>query len=430
MKNIIFSTIFIILVTFAFSSFSFAETVDELKEQINNTNSEIEKINKEIEILSGQIAKTSEEKNTLANAIKDLTLKRDKLVKERQQTEKKIKATGLVIKTLDNDISERNKSLNRSKESLSALLKNLNQRDEQTFLQRLLSEDNLSDFSREYNNIIELNKNIKNYINDISEEKEKLTFSKNTKEDEQKVLNELKDTLTAKELEIISNKKEKDALLTATKNKESEYQKMLAEQIKRKVAFEKEIEDYEAQLKSLINPKFLPEKGSEVLSWPLNSVLITSIFGSRWGSFHYGVDFRAAVGTPVKATASGEVIGFGNTDTTCQGASFGKWIFIKYNNGLSSTYGHMSVISVKEGQKIKVGDIIGLSGGKKGVFGSGSSTGPHLHISVYASDGVEVASFESKSCAGKILTQPRITRADAHLNPLFYLPKTTASMYK
>ena len=180
---------------------------------------------------------------------------------------------------------------------------------------------------------------------------------------------------------------------------------------------------YESQLDFILNPKTIPKAGSEVLSWPLDSILITSPFGERWGTFHYGVDFRASVGTPVKSVYSGVVEGVGDTDTDCPKASFGKWVFIRHSNGLSSTYGHLSVISVKEGQKIKTGDIIGLSGN------TGYSMGPHLHLSVYASDGVSVQTKPSLSCSGKIFTQP-ISATDAHLDPLLYLPTTTSNMFK
>lgn len=423
MKKIIPIILFTILATMAFSSFSYAQTENELRNQINNASSEIEQINREIKALSEQIATTAEEKKTLANAIKDLTLKKNKLINERKLTEKKISTTGLVIETLNNEIDTKNDILNKSKESLASLLQNLYEQDQQSFMQKLLTKDNLSEFSREYNNVISLNNQIKNHINNVSAQKESLTVSKDKKKDEQDALNTLKKTLTAKELEIAVNKKEKDNLLVVTKNKESEYQKMLKEQLKRKEAFEKSIEDYEAQLQFILNPKLLPKEGSGVLSWPLNSILVTSMYGARWGKFHYGLDFRAKVGTNVFAMASGIVEGTGDTDIACKGASFGKWVFIKHNNGLSSTYGHLSEIKVAVGDTIKKGQIVALSGN------TGSSTGPHLHVAVYASTGVKVDTVPSKSCNGKIFTQP-IAALTAYLNPASYLPKITANMVK
>lgn len=423
MKKIIFGAIFIILTIFGFFSYSRAQTLDELKSQISSTNSAINKINEEIKALSGKIAITAEQKNTLSNAIKDLTYKKNKLVKERELTEKKISAAGLVIKTLDNEIGTKNNILNKSKNGLASLLKNLYQQGNEPFLIKFLSNETLAEASREYNNVIDLNKKIKGNIQDVSSQKYDLTISKNKKEDEKDALNILKKSLSAKEVEINANKKEKNALLVETKNKESNYKMLLEEQQKRKVAFEKSLEDYEAQIQFILNPKLIPKEGSGVLSWPLTNILITSPYGSRWGKFHYGLDFRATVGTPVKAMASGTVLGTGDTDTACKGASFGKWVFIKYNNGLSSTYGHLSSVSATVGQKVNAGDVVALSGN------TGSSTGPHLHLAVYASTGVNVSTVPSKACNGKIFTQP-ISALSAYLNPTLYLPKILASMIK
>ncbi len=430
-KFILLFTIIAIIFSFI-PDISVALTAREVQEQIKKTNEQIAQIEKEIEVLSKQIVETSLEKNTLANAIKELNFKRNQLIKEREAIQKKINATGLVIQSIDSDISEKEKSLTISRLALANSLRKLYQNDNTLFFERLLSGEKLSDFSREYNNLLAINQEVKNKIFEILDKKEKLLASKNEKELERQNLNNLKKNLSQQEKVISSNQQEKNILLKETQNKESNYQKLLSEQIKRKESFEREMADYETQLKLLINPKFLPKEGSEVLSWPLKSIFITSPFGVRVNPFnsaintyHYGVDFRATSGTSVFAMAGGVVEGTGNTDVACQGASFGKWILIKHTNGLSSSYGHLSNISVQKGDIIKTGDVIGLSGGTRGIFGSGSSTGPHLHISVYASDGVEVASFESKGCPGKILVQPRITRANAHLNPILYLPKKT-----
>lgn len=437
MRKLLFYIILIVCVTFIFSSRVFALTASEVRKQIENTNSQIEALDKEILKYQSQISETSAQKNTLSNLIKELTLTRSKLVTERTQIQKKITATGLVINTLSSDIEEKQNIIEISKKSLSRMIKDLNQNDDVPIIERLLSFDNFTEFSREYNNLLSLNQKIRENIIDVSQKKELLANTKIQKEGEQQNLNTLKNNLIQKEQVVAITKKEKDTLLNQTKNKEAEYQKLLKEAEKRKDDFEKEMNDYENQLNLLINPKLLPKEGSEVLAWPLNSILITSKFGVRINpfnssikTFHYGLDFRASVGTSVKSVESGVVIGLGNTDTACKGASFGNWVLVKHNNGLSSTYAHLSVISVKMGQKLNEGDTIGLSGGMKSVFGSGSSTGPHLHLSVYASDGVDIASFESKACPGKILTQPRITRADSHLDPLLYLPKITSEMVK
>lgn len=131
---------------------------------------------------------------------------------------------------------------------------------------------------------------------------------------------------------------------------------------------------------------------------------------------HNGVDFRAPLGTLVKALADGIVAGIGDTDIQCPGVSFGRFILIKYNNGLASTFGHLSLIKVRTGDKVSRGQVVGYSGN------TGYSTGPHLHVSVYAKDAVEIKTLPSKSCPGKVLTQP-ISPINAYLDPMYYLPR-------
>jgi murein DD-endopeptidase MepM/ murein hydrolase activator NlpD len=424
MKKLIFIIFLIVFTVFILPANKIlALTANEVRQQIEETNNQIEALDKQIKQYQQQITQTSQEKDTLAKLIKELTLTRNKLVTEKEQTQKKINATDLVIQELNSNITTQEKSIQNSKDSLSRMLADIYISDNYSFAERLLSQNSLAEASNEYNNILAINEKIKEHLKEVRTQKEVLLVSKDQKETEQGKLQSLKQNLTLQQQAVEATKKEKDKVLTETKNKEAEYQRILAEQIKRRDSFEKAIADYEAQLQFILNPKLLPKEGSGVLSWPLSSILITSPYGSRWGTFHYGVDFRAAVGTSVFAMASGIVEGTGDTDIDCKGASFGKWIFIKYNNGLSSTFGHLSVISVKEGQSVKAGDVVGLSGN------TGSSTGPHLHVSVYASTGVKVETVPSKSCGSKIFTQP-ISALNAYLNPMLYLPKVIASMIK
>ncbi|HEY3790805.1 MAG TPA: peptidoglycan DD-metalloendopeptidase family protein [Bradyrhizobium sp.] len=105
----------------------------------------------------------------------------------------------------------------------------------------------------------------------------------------------------------------------------------------------------------------------------IGEVEFTSGFGIRNDPFlgrpamHTGLDFRAAMGDPVRATANGKVASAG------WAGGYGRMVEIDHGNGLSTRYGHLSEIDVKVGDPIKIGQVIGAVGS------TGRSTGPHLH---------------------------------------------------
>ena len=105
----------------------------------------------------------------------------------------------------------------------------------------------------------------------------------------------------------------------------------------------------------------------------VGEVEFTSGFGVRVDPFlgrpamHTGLDFRAATGDPVRATANGKVASSG------WAGGYGRMVEIDHGNGLSTRYGHLSEINVKVGDVVKIGQVIGAVGS------TGRSTGPHLH---------------------------------------------------
>ena len=105
----------------------------------------------------------------------------------------------------------------------------------------------------------------------------------------------------------------------------------------------------------------------------IGEVEFTSGFGVRSDPFlgrpamHTGLDFRAAAGDPVRATANGKVVSSG------WAGGYGRMVEVDHGNGLSTRYGHLSEINVKVGDPIRIGQVIGAVGS------TGRSTGPHLH---------------------------------------------------
>ncbi|MCU1423952.1 MAG: peptidase [Microbacteriaceae bacterium] len=125
---------------------------------------------------------------------------------------------------------------------------------------------------------------------------------------------------------------------------------------------------------------FTPTSGT--IRWPFPSVSpISSGFGGRTApcrgcsSNHNGVDFTPGMGTPIYAIADGVV-----TESTF-GGSFGQHVYLGHmidGQPVESVYGHMLQGSspLREGDQVKVGDLIGLVGS------TGASTGAHLHLEI------------------------------------------------
>jgi murein DD-endopeptidase MepM/ murein hydrolase activator NlpD len=425
-KKLFLKIVLTVLVITSPALFSYAQTVSDIQNQINQKNSDISSLEQEIASYQSQLDTLGQQKNSLSTSIKQLDITKKSLDANISVTQKKIDKTNLTIQSLSSDIADKQTSISNSLNSIALEINQANELDSNNELETLLSGNDFTSAWNDLDNAITVRDKIKSEITTLQKTKGALEDTRSQSIDAKNQLIALKSQLSDQEKIVVQNTNEKNQLLKQTKNNEVNYQVLLADRMNKKNEFEKELQNYESQLKYILDPASLPSGG--VLSWPLDYILVTNPFGKNTSriyasGWHNGVDFRAAVGTPVKAMADGVVMGTGDTDLQCRGASFGRFILIKYNNGLSSTYGHLSLIKVSQGQNVTRGEIVGYSGN------TGYSVAPHLHVSVYASAAVSIQSLPSKACPGRILTQP-ISPTNAYLDPLFYLPRTTAAMFK
>ena len=115
--------------------------------------------------------------------------------------------------------------------------------------------------------------------------------------------------------------------------------------------------------------------------WPSpDSKTITSNFGPRdkptagASGYHEGIDIGASSGTNIEAAEAGKVI------TVTENSAMGNYVVLDHGNGNKTRYEHMSEFSVKEGDTVARGQVIGKVGQ------TGIATGPHLHFSVLVND--------------------------------------------
>ena len=136
-----------------------------------------------------------------------------------------------------------------------------------------------------------------------------------------------------------------------------------------------------------------------LMKTPINGARLSSSFGMRkhpilgYNKMHRGTDFAARSGTPIMASGSGTV----TRARWCGGG--GNCVKIKHNSTYETIYAHMKAFAkgIKEGRKVKQGQIIGYVGS------TGLSTGPHLHYEVLV-NGKKVNSQRLKLPSGKTLS--------------------------
>ena len=398
-----------------------AATLEEIRNQISDRNDEIRKLETQINVYQKELQTIGQTSRSLQSEIARLETTRKKLAADIQVTEQKIIKTNLAIEQLTLEIGNKGQTLERRRAAVEESLRQWRRLQDLSPVEIVLRYNHFSDILTELGALAAFQRQLEQDIFLVSKLKSELETTRLATETERKSLAALKLRLADQRQIAQENQLTKDQLLKQTKNQETNYKKLLAETVTRKEAFEKELTDLESQLRIYIDFNKLPPAGKGILNWPLQNIFVTQEFGKTVAAkrlyvsgTHNGVDFRASIGTPVLAAAPGLVKGTGDTDTACRGASYGKWVLIEHSNGLSTIYGHLSLIKTATGRTVTTGETIGYSGQ------TGYSTGPHLHLSVVATQGLRLATYNFKSCAGAKITMP-LADPSAYLDPLIYL---------
>ncbi len=423
-------SIFLFVTSFFLMANVYGATVDEMKASIDDITQKIQTLDKEIAQYNKQISQTQGQAKTLKQAITNLEVRRAALLKEIDKTKLNITKTEDDISKTQSKISVTQQKINNNNLSLAEIIRGINQQENSAPPMLGILEKNSSISSAL--DVVKRSTDVSNAVNEkirnLQDAKVDLSNTKQEFEVHKKQLIDLNKNLSDQKQLVEQTKADKNQLLSETKNKESEYQKLLADRKQKKDQMESELGDIESKLTAAVDLSKLPSYGSGALHYPVDVVKITQYFGNTPfatknpqvynGMGHNGVDFGTHVGTVVYSAADGIVAGTGNTDAGCVGVSYGKWVLIRHNNGLSTLYAHLSVIDVTAGQSVTTHQRIALSGN------TGYSTGPHVHFTVYASSAVHITSpteYKSKVC-GTYMIMP-IAPRDAYLNPLTYLPQ-------
>ncbi len=401
-------------------------TPAEVQALIDAQNAQISQLDKEIVEYEKQLNAVGTQKKTLQNTLSEINLSLKKTTASVAVSKRKVSSTQLQIQQLAQGIAVKQDSIDIDAAGLAQSFRTMNESDASSLAVQILASDDLAAAWRDLDSHATLREAVAEQMRKLSAEKQSLAEVKAKTEGKRTELITQQKTLLAEQGSLSATKKTQSEFLAETKSQESTYQKILAQKIAGKAASEAELNNLKAQFLQAVDPSQILSAKKGILQWPLEKIRLTQTFGqsdfARSGAYngkgHNGIDLGAPTGTPVKAALSGIVIGTGNTDAYRGCYSAGKWIMIKHANGLSTMYGHLSVISVSTGQAVATGQIIGNVGA------TGYATGPHLHISVYVTSVTKIITFQEatgrvSNCARALIP---ITPPAGFLNPLPYLP--------
>jgi murein DD-endopeptidase MepM/ murein hydrolase activator NlpD len=423
-----------ILVIFSFSPFLSSASnkeIDRLENEIDDKKEELERIDKEIAAQRQALQSVSGEATSLQSNLNQLEASRKKILSDISYTETKISEIELTLDKISLEIQQKEGLIKQNSKALSESIRKIKDLKNISFVEQILGYENISDFWSEFEQTETIQKKLGTEVNTLANLKRELEEKEQEKNIERNELSSQKITLASKKEAVEYTKEEKASLLAKTRNQEAAYQKLLAENIERRKAFEAELLEIESKLQTLIDPDGYAAARKGVFVWPVSGFRITQYYGNtafaknnpKWYSagFHNGVDLAVPIGTNVVAVANGTIKGFGNTDAFPGCYSWGKWVLVEHENGLSTLYAHLSNVSVSTGQKVKQGERIALSGS------TGISTGPHLHFTTYITQGVQIRNYRDVApraygCGAYNVSIP-MGSLNSYVDPMEYLPQ-------
>jgi len=362
--------------------------IKDLQKQLSNINKLLEESNKKIDAIKSQIYS------------KEITL--ESLYEEKEIAVVEAENQREVVLDFFRTIQQESVSMNNDEVKIT--------------LKLLLADNSFSSHLRNEVYLDSWEKAEREIFHALEDSLGQMEETENTLNKEKKKLEKLSAMLIQEKRNLSAHKQAKENIIKATQGKQEEYEKLWRESRKNMLQsnediknLEEDMENIRSKLQSLESQKreifiestlseedsensenfeigkvFQSHDEEELLSWPVSPENgITAYYKDEsyeeaFGIEHDAIDIRCSQGTPIKSPLLGFVY-----KTVDNGMGY-SYIILVHRNNISTVYGHISKILVKEGETVHEGDIIGLSGGTPGTQGAGvMTTGPHLHFEVF-----------------------------------------------
>ncbi|MFZ5365587.1 MAG: murein hydrolase activator EnvC family protein [Patescibacteria group bacterium] len=396
LMRVIILILLILLTNIHFVLASTETEIDDINTQIADQQKKVDELKKQANVYLDNIQRKQQESVTLQNQLSILENKIAKSEIDIQTTEQEIEKTGLEIKDVKLQIDNRSQDIVRKNDELREFIRMIDKTDKKGTLEILLLNESISEFFTQVNNTGSIQEQLQNTLVSVKASKKQLEEKQEFLNTKQTDLETLKTRAEQQKIDLQEELQTKQYLIDETKNSEEtfynlywqtkqEQQNASSEIYNLEREARKKLEELEKKSKETgqTDPGYIPLTDA-TLMWPVKDLSrgLSTYFHDPEYPFRYlfehpGVDVRAYQGTNLYAAGDGYVI---KAKDNGYGYSY---ITVMHAKGLSTVYGHVSKIMVKEDQYVTKGQIIGQSGGMPGTMGAGNlTTGPHLHFEV------------------------------------------------
>jgi murein DD-endopeptidase MepM/ murein hydrolase activator NlpD len=311
--------------------------------------------------------KTINDMNYLLNAIQTKLALIGEKEKEIAETKEKLTKTTIELDEAEQRVISRD-------DLLRSRLRLMYTNGSVTYLDVLFSATSFTDFLNRYQSLSLIVDQDEEILASNIKDKELIALNKQTVENDLVKLKQLYEELEQEKSDLQIKEQSKEVMIAQLEHSKEDLIEINEEQEKVLIdiatAKSQAKKERDAEAKRVLKPI----KGK--FAWPLpQRFTISSAYGNRIHpitkrkKMHAGIDIAAPKGTKILAAGKGEVI------VAKYYGGYGNCVIVDHN-GKWTIYGHMSKISVKEGDQVEVGHVLGLVGS------TGDSTGNHLHYEV------------------------------------------------
>lgn len=338
------------------------------QDKTKSLSSKLGSIKKKAETLRSQIRQNSSQQTLVADEMRWVDDQISKLDDRLDASRDRLDTAKATQKRLAAELAKESQQLIAVKTEAAQRLRGMAMRGSETVLSVLVGSKSVSDFAARKALVERVAQHDKELFQSVRTLRDQVLAKKQAQDEVVAKVASITHSIQTDMNEMKAAQRKKKKILSQLEQTKDKLEEQLDEMEDQSRAIEAQLRAYQAKSggKAYTGGRFMKPASGPVVSG----------FGNRYhpilhkNRLHAGIDIGAGHGSPIVAAAAGTVVSAGWR------GGYGNCVIIDHGGGLSTLYGHMSKISVSDGQKVNRGQRIGSVGS------TGLATGPHLHWEV------------------------------------------------